>query len=179
MDKFELQSWLQELLEAGELDRAVLELEEKLLELSNSPFQEILRLKFTNSPQAIADVIDRFIERESDRFKVEAVYTETNGFAYNPNCWWFSFFAYQKYGGLEDHDWLSGWNSLDRDDELLQLTGMESLQRIYQNLMDGEFDSPAEKSGALWDEARVLCTLLVVCRFQLLIREAAQHCLRL
>ena len=48
MDKFEVQNWLEELLKAGELDRAVLHLEEKLLELPDSPFHEILRLKFTN-----------------------------------------------------------------------------------------------------------------------------------
>lgn len=129
--------------------------------LPESPFHLIKALHFTNSPQAVAAYYDDFIEGESKRMSVQAIYTETNGFEINPDLWFCDVFAYDIDGGQEDDDWLCDWKSEDYDS--LPLTGMEDLQEVY--------DSPAFSEES-YEEACSVASLFVVIRFQQLIQRA-------
>lgn len=122
-----------------------------------SPFHLVLESDFSNDPRDIAAEFDAFFERESERMTVAAIYTETNGFDINPDCWYFDLFGYASDGGLDDLDWIADWQS-DSWPECT-LTGMEDLQKVYE-------------STKLGSEAAYLSSLLVVIRFQKLIFAA-------
>ena len=119
-----------------------------------SPFQKVLELEFSNSVDDIAKSFNEFFRRESTRFNVTAIYTETNEFDINPDRWFFDLFAYDADGGLDDLDWISDWQS--KDWPSITLTGMEDLQAIYA-------------SENLDEEIVDLASLLVVVKFQRLI----------
>lgn len=162
MEWFKAAAELAPRVRAGDTLAAVARLTETLKTLPPGPFHRVLQLDFTNEPQDVAAHFDRFIRAQP--FKVAAVYTETNGFDINPDCWYFSLFAYRAYGGHEDYDWLSGWDSDEIPDVVL--TGMEPLQAIY--------DSPAFEDEA-HEVVAGYCSLLVVCKFQDLIRRSIPH----
>ncbi len=89
------------------------------------------------------------------------MYTETNGFDINPDLWYFEMSSYNNYGGHENHDWLAYHKG--RSDDQITLTGMESLQKVYD-------------SDALQDESAsdliYHVSLLVVLKFQHLIQKS-------
>ena len=85
-----------------------------------------------------------------------------NGFDINPDRWFFDVFAYTEYGGHDDHDWIADWQSESYDD--MTITGLEQLQEVYA--------SPAFRDKRFTD-ASYLAGLLVVTKFQDLIRRAA------
>jgi hypothetical protein len=70
-------------------------------------------------------------------------------------------FAFDSYGGHEDYDWLSDWQSGDYPS--MTLIGMEKLQKVY--------DSDSFHNNE-YDEASGYCSFMVVLRFQQLIRES-------
>lgn len=135
----------------------------RLKELPHSPFHTILDLGITNDPTDVAQYFDEFF-REQPKDKIQAAYTEMNGFDINPQLWWCSPFAYQQYGGHEDYDWLSNWQSDDYD--YLTITGLESLQDVYASDASGNND---------FSDARDVTSLLVVIKFQDLIHRAAEQ----
>jgi len=124
---------------------------------AHSPFHLVLESDFTNEPADIAADFDAFLERESERMPVAAIYTEMNGFDINPDRWYFDLFGYTSDGGLDDPDWISDWQSASWPDRTL--TGMEELQAVYA-------------SADLGSDAAYLASLLVVIRFQKLIHAA-------
>lgn len=119
-------------------------------------------LDFDNDPEEIARHFDRFIGRQAQSFEVRAVYTETNGFDINPDCWFFDVFAHDHYGGHEDYDWLSDWQS--GPFAQMRLTGMETLQGIYAS---DAFTLPENRDPS------GISSLYVVVRFQALIQRSA------
>jgi hypothetical protein len=145
----------------GDTEAAVARVSEVLQSLPLSPFHRILDLHFTNRPEDVAAHFDSFIRAQKAKFKLGAVYTETNGFDINPDRWYFDLFAYRKYGGSDDYDWLSDWDSEDYPG--LTLTGLEVLQAVY--------DSDAFQDET-FEQAREFCSLLVVSKFQDLVRRS-------
>jgi hypothetical protein len=160
---FELQRQLTPVLRAGDLAQCERAVSKHLAALPKSPFHAILNLGITNSPQEVAGYFDNFI-RQQPAAKVKAVYTEMNGFDINTDLWFCSPFAYQKFGGHDDYDWLSNWQSGEFDD--LPITGLEALQKVYAGkAFRDERYSDASDLTSLW----------VVIKFQDLIRRAAPH----
>lgn len=135
---------------------------EGLYHLPPSPFHIALDLNFTNPPGDVASHFDAFFRQEAQRFEIAAAYTEMNGFDINPDRWYLDVFAYESYGGQDDLDWISDWQSDSFPD--LTLTGMEELQEV--------FASPAFDQPEFRDAAYVV-DLLVVSRFQQLIQRSA------
>jgi hypothetical protein len=159
---FAMQDQLAPTLRRGDLSACEQAVVGQLTGLPGCPFHVILELEITNSPDNVAAYFDRFFINEGKRFEVQAAYTETNGFSINPDRWFFSPFAFRKYGGLDSFDWLSDWQSEDFPD--MTITGLEPLQAVYA-------------SDAFRDEAHVdardVASLLVVIKFQNLILRAA------
>ena len=166
MDRFDLERELETRARTGETDFCANRVTEIMRSLPKGPFHLVLDLDFTNPPEAIGKHFDAFLETQA--FAPAAVYTETNGFCINPDRWFFDVFAYKAYGGHDDYDWLSAWDSGRFPD--MTLTGMERLQHVYA--------SDAFHDRAL-GKACDLCTLLVKIRFQDLIRRSIHWMRRL
>jgi hypothetical protein len=158
---FDIAEELSPRIKEGDAQAAVKRASEVLRSLPPSPFHQVLDLDFTNPPESVAEHFDHFLRTQKSSFKVGAVYTETNGFDINPDRWYFDLFAYREYGGHEDYDWLSGWDSEAFPD--MTLTWLEAVQAV--------FDSDAFRDKA-YRESCEFCSLVVVTKFQDLIRRS-------
>ena len=164
---FELQDQLTPILRVGDLAQCDRIVSSRLAALPQSPFHSILNLAITASPTDVAGFFDEFF-RQQPSGKVKAAYTEMNGFDINTDLWFCTPFAYKRYGGHDDYDWLSDWQSEDFNH--LVIEGLELLQQAYASdaFRDERFD-----------DACSVTSLLVVIRFQDLIRRAAARMLLL
>lgn len=161
MDWLKLSDKLEPHLRKGDLDFCMRSVAEALRALPESPFHQVIGLRFTNKPKKIAAYFKQFIRQESKRFSIKAIYTETNGFDINPDRWFFGLCAFDCYGGHEDFDWLCDFQSGSYPS--MTLVGMEALQQVY--------DSDAFYNDK-YEQARGYCSLLVVLKFQDLIRQS-------
>jgi hypothetical protein len=164
MSTFELEKELLPVLRAGDLDHCEHTVVSKLKTLPRSPYHIALELSIADPPDDVAKYFDEFF-RKIPTGKAKAAYAEMNGFAINPGMWWFSPFAFAEYGGHDDYDWLSDWQ-LDDGDRCYQIMGLEQLQEVYAS------DANSDEK---FTEARELTDLLVVIKFQDLIRRSAPH----
>src|SRR5262245_50885156 len=106
---FELQDQLAPILRAGNLPQCERTVAARLAALPRSPFHIVLDLSITSDPKEIAAGFDEFFQQMSESFTIGAAYTEMNGFDINTDLWFCQPFAYERYGGREDYDWLSDW----------------------------------------------------------------------
>jgi hypothetical protein len=162
-ESLEFQIELEPTLRAGDLDTCSKRVIEVLRKIPTSPFHIVIDLDFTNPLKQIAGYFSEFIEAESEHLKIKAVYTEMMGFYINTDVWGFDPFAYSIYGGHDDYDWLSDWDSDDFRE--MVLTGMEKLQRAYEPFVLKDLGS--------YSDAKAFSDLLVVIKFQKLISKAA------
>jgi len=140
-----------------------------LAELEHTPYHKVVALQFTNSPSLLAAHFDQCFSVETRGFMIRAAYTEMNGFDINPNRWYGNVFLYQSYGGHADYDWLAYPDAADFPD--FTLTGMEPLQEVFAASVG--FDRFGRPSSPWLSDARAICGLTVVTRFQQLIKRAA------
>lgn len=152
---------LRPVLLAGHVEKCERTVEAALIALPASPFHCLLSLSIENSPAEVAAYFDEFFALQP-RDQIQAAYTEMNGFDINPDLWYCSPFAYATYGGHDDYDWLSDWQSDDFD--ILPIVGLETLQSVYAS---DAFE------GTQYRAASDVASLLVVVRFQSLIKRAA------
>ena len=150
-------------LHAGDTARCERTVAERLAPLPQSPFHIAIDLSITNTPTDIAAHFDGFFRQETARYKIGATYTEMNGFDINPDRWFFDVFTFTEYGG-HDYDWLSDRQSESYED--MTIMGLEPLQEV--------FASPAFRDKQ-FNDANYIAGLLVVTKFQDLIRRAARH----
>ncbi len=161
---FELQDQLAPVLRAGDLAQCQRVVSGRLAQLPGSPFHIILNLRITTDPRSVAAGFDEFFQQVGASFRIGAAYTEMNGFDINTDLWFCQPFAYERYGGHDDYDWLSDWQG--ETEGGITIEGLESLQEVYA----GEAFRDERFKDARW-----VTSLLVVIRFQDLIRRAAQH----
>jgi hypothetical protein len=161
---FKLQNDLEPALRAGNLAHCEQTVAQALSTLPQSPFHCILNLSITNPVEEVADYFDAFFREEAPPQKVGAVYTEMNGFDINPDRWYFEAIAFAEYGGHDDYDWLadSQWQACGDQN----ITGLEPLQDVYAS---DAFHNEEYK------DASYIAALLVVIKFQDLIRRTAPH----
>lgn len=148
-------------LKKGDIEGCIDRVSGELSKLSNSPFSKVMELDFSNNPKDVADCFQSILSQYGEQTDIKALYTETNGLDINPDQWYFEIFGYSSYGGLEDLDWLSDWQAESENGWVL--TGMESLQEVYASDAFGKSE---------FDKARELTSLLVVLKFQKLIRNS-------
>jgi hypothetical protein len=147
---FDIAKELSPSVKAGNTQVAVTRVAEVLSTLPSSPFHQILEIDFTNRPPDVAARFDGLLRAQKLNFELRAVYTETNGFDINPDRWYFDVFAYRAYGGHQDYDWLSNWESEPFPD--MTLTGLESLQAVYDSgaFRDKATGKPASSARCWW-----------------------------
>jgi hypothetical protein len=155
---------LESTLRSGDLEECERVVVERIRKLPRSPFDLSIDVNISNDPADAARSFDRFLDLETKRVKIAAAYAEMNGFYINPGLWFCDFFAYASYGGHDDYDWLSQWQS--GEFPRYPIRGMETLQAVYASARHGK------KSDS---EAEDMSSLLVVIRFQLFMKKAATH----
>jgi len=169
----ELESYLRR----GDLTYCINHVSQIIRELPDSPFHHVLAVDFTNDLVEVAGHFDRFVVEQRGEVPFAAIYTETNGFYINPDLWFFDIFLCPTHGGHDNYNWLSDCRTYYEPS--ITLTGMESLQQVYQQIEDSEIyrilsyggDPEVEQIRAAND----FSDLLVVLRFQDLIRRSAAH----
>lgn len=166
MDWMEIAAELYDPLREGDLDFCIDHVIGKLRQLPASPYHLVLDLVFMNDPVEVARHFDQFVAESKADSSLKAIYTEVNGFYSNPDRWFFELFGLPTYGGHERYDWLADWSA--RYDHEMTLTGMESLQSVYERF---KYDGQHGK-------VKGICDLLVVLRFQSLIQRSAVHMTR-
>jgi hypothetical protein len=159
---FEIQKELLPALRSGDLFHCEREVAKALTGLPGTPFHAILDLSIGNSPTSVAAHFDGFFHKESAHFKLGAAYCEISGFG--PGHWDFDVLAFTEYGGHDDYDWLARFASEYYPP--MRITGFELLQDAY---------SPAALRNSRYTDARLLAELVVVIKFQDLIRRAARQ----
>jgi len=147
----------------GEIGECIKRASEKLRELPENPFSEVLNLEFTNDLKEVANCFEQFIRNADNKFEINVLYTETNGFDINPDVWYFDIFGYVQHGGLDDLDWLADWQIESSGGFVL--TGMESLQSVYSSDAFGNSE---------YEIACEYASLLVVLKFQKLFQKSLQ-----
>ena len=149
----DLERELTPILRSGDTTTCELKIAQALEALPKSPFHVALDLSISTPSAEVAEFFDGFFQQEASHFKMEAAYTEMVG------LWNFNAFGYSQYGGHDDYEWLTDWQSRPYDD--MTLTGLEPLQEARY---DQEFR-----------EAYYVAHLLAIAKFQDLIRRAASQ----
>lgn len=163
----ELYHALVELVKNNQFEEALERLAAELAKREYADYQHSIEVDFTNDPADIGQTILEFIGFWRDSTEINAVYIEMNEFFGNPEHWYCEYFGYAQYPPYEgDISWLADYQT--DPSPPITLTGMESLQAIYQNHDDlSEFPSELVHTIELSD-------WIVTLKFMRLIRDAAQ-----
>jgi hypothetical protein len=140
-------------LQEGDLN-ACIEWADRMFDMvPKGPYHIVRDLDFTTCPQDTAKKFDEWILAQEAVRPFGSAYTETNGFGINPDQWHFQWFAYEAEVSGDDFDYL-GEGYISEDNDGVILTGMETLQAVYQ------------KRGIRNEEfARAICDCHVIFKF--------------
>lgn len=161
----ELSEKLKELLNNDMLEEAISAAENKLRLHSTTEFNKILGRNLLNLANDLADYINEFYTRINFRMPVKAIYCEMNGFTINTDCWFLTLFAFDKFGGTEDYDWLADWKIENYCEEGFVIQGYEDVQSVYENYLTTE-----KWKDQIQCDANEICALLVILRVQELLK---------
>ena len=162
---FELAEELNRLLTADKLEDAIKLTEDKLGQEGPTGFKIILGKNLLHLTESLTIYLDSFYRKTKDNIKVGAMYCEMNGFTINNDLWYLDAFAYDKFEGLDDLDWLADWEGENATQERFVLTGFEDLQNVYEEYMEKE-NYKDEKIQSSAD----ICELLIILRLQELLK---------
>lgn len=160
----ELSERLGELLKQNKVDEAILITEAKLRQHTKTDFNKILGRDLINLKEDFANYIDEFYKKINSHMTVKAIYCEMNGFTINPDLWFVDLFAFDKFGGTEDYDWLADWKQENYASGFI-IRGYEDLQAVYKSYVKKEkWKNEVENTG------HGICELLIVLRLQELMK---------
>ena len=125
---FELTKKLSELVKADQLAEAITFAEEKLRQQKQTDFNKIIGNDLLELRDPLADYLNAFYKSVKGRIKVKAMYCEMNGFTINPDQWFLDSFAFDKFGGTDDFDWLAEWEPENSTPDIFVISGYEALQ---------------------------------------------------
>lgn len=134
--------------------------------IRETPFHSVVGKNFLHHVDDVTDYLERFIRSAPADGPFAAVYCEINGFAINPDQWYFIAFGFLTAGEMKcrDWDWLASWDAESRP--AFVLTGMEKVQDAFANYY-------RRKTRPLYVEiAAELAEHLVTARFMELIAAA-------
>jgi len=166
---FELTEKLSELLKVDKLTEAITLTEDKLRQETKTDFNKILGKDLLQLSDSLADYLDSFYKSVKGRMKIQALYCEMNGFTINPDLWFLDSFAYDKFGGTDDFDWLADWEPENSTQDSFVIKGYEDLQGTYEKFMKDEKWKDQKETSA-----SDICELLIVLRLQELLKEAVK-----
>ena len=159
----EIYKVLDPLLAEHKLEEAINWTEAELKKMPPTDFHKIIGKNLNHLIPSLINWIDNFHERISKNITIKSIYCEMNGFTINPDLWFIDLFAFDKYLGLKDLEWVSDWedqNSTMSDSFIV--TGFEDLQKKYEE------DDRTDEEG----QASVFCEFLIVLRLQELFMNA-------
>ena len=162
MNAYDLQCKLEPTLFEGDIDSCISQVTDEINKLSASPFHVITEIDFNNTLTSVVKYFENFIYKENSKVTLKAIYAETNGFDINPDEWFFSLYGYDEF---ETRDGFDTGSDISISKNFVTLTGLEGLQKDYAS---DAFSDPA------YELAQELCSLLIVFKFQKLIRESAK-----
>jgi hypothetical protein len=162
---FELAEELNQLLIADKLEYAIKLTEDKLEQEGPTDFKIILGKNLLHLTESLTSYLDSFYKKTKNNIKVRAMYCEMNGFTINNDLWYLDAFAYDKFEGLDDLDWLADWEGENSTKERFVLTGFEDLQNVYEDYMEKE----NWKDEKIQSSANI-CELLIILRLQELLK---------
>lgn len=181
---FEFTDELQGLVHKRDFNSAVKLCEERLQNAPPSDFQLMIGRDMLGQSAELKAYIKEFVEhlssgkaksslvglfrKRSQIEKCNAIYCEMNGFSINPDRWFIDLFAYDKYGGVEDEDWLADFYS--ETSSSMTITGLEDLQAAFESYFKLD-DAEKKRLGDAFDN----CELLIVVRLQELMHKVAQE----
>lgn len=165
----ELTEKLGEFLKANKLTEAIVLAEDSLQRKTKTDFHKIAGKNLLALSAALADYLESFYKSVKGRIKIKAIYSEMNGFTINPEQWYLDSFAFDKFGGMDDLDWLADWEQENTTPDIFVIKGFEELQEVYERYMKEE-KWKDEKESAASD----ICELLIVLRLQELFKEAVK-----
>ena len=120
----------------GGLHECIAFLEEGMRSLKETPYHAVLGRNYLHHVQAAAAYIAGFFREATRDAPLGAMYFEMNGFAINPDQWYFDGSGYRKGGSVWDltwnTDWLSPWDVSTRHS--FTLSGLEGVQRAFGDL---------------------------------------------
>jgi hypothetical protein len=155
------------LIEGKCLDEAIKVVEASLWEIPRTPFHVVSKRDFLQNTSALADHLIGFYQTVGQAFEPAAIYCEMNGFTINPDLWYLDVFAYRKYGGSQDTDWLCRWDSARYPP--FELRGWRDVQKLYEHYV-GNPTAPVTIRFA-----KTVAEFLIVFRFcELVARAHAQ-----
>jgi hypothetical protein len=161
---FKTISELKPFLLEGNFEKGINILEEKLKLFPNAPVNSAIEINIKNNPIQAAAHIDLFIQMQSKRFEIKAIYLELNDFSINTDKWYFDLFAYDNYGGHEDYDWLSNWKSGEYPS--MKIKGLEKIQNVYKKEIE------LNKS---FSDVFALIDLIIIIKFQMYIKSSIKY----
>jgi hypothetical protein len=167
----ELDVWLRN----GDIAYCVEQVSKIIQARTQTPFHDVLDLKFANDTEAIATHFDLFFGNAKQvETPIAAIYTEMNEFDINPDRWYFTLFAYPKYGGTENYDWLAYFEETYPFN--ITLLGMEKIQEHHKTYLElSHKRDPNTPQDHNLEEVRGYCDLLVVLRFQEMIQQSVGY----
>jgi len=115
---------------AGNVASAITALEAFLAKQDANKFSCLLNESFSNSPSAVLDKLNSFIESNNEQFDVKALYLEMNGFGINYDEW---FFAPLPMTAIHQIPmiWNGAVTGQSPDEIQITLLGMESSQQAF------------------------------------------------
>lgn len=163
----DLATTVNELIQADDLDKAIQISEDELKKLSTTDFHKLIGWDLTPIADSFCDRINLFYNTAvKDIKKVEALYCEMNGFTINYDMWYVDFFAYTKFQGHEDYDWLAD-SDYDNYDLSTAFTGIEEILAVFKDYMENE-----KWDDELQEKSFEIVEIIVVLRLQQLFRQA-------
>ncbi len=156
-----------ELIKTDKLDEAIQIAENKLNGLPETDFNKLIGWDQTKDAELLADSILKFYKTAKKKIKkVDAIYGEMNGFTINYDLWYVEFFAFTKFQGFEDLDWLA---DSDYDDINLGVVfnDIDDVLAVFKDYMENE-----KWQDSLQEKAFEIAEILVILRLQEAFREA-------
>ncbi len=147
--------------------KAIHTAESKLKDLPVTDFHAVLGLSFTGQTAEVADWIELFFLKSSEKLIVKSLYFEMNEFDINTDEWYIDGFAFSKDDGLNpaDMEWLGDFETFAQVETgtLLSLHGFEKLQDAFEII---EPDSQQVQDAKDW------CEQIIIARYMELMHAA-------
>ena len=181
---FELADKLNEFLKDNKLEKAIDFAENELRQLPESAFHQALGKDLNHLTSNLSKYLTDFLDYSQRFYKgtkkgflqnifktqndtdksLKAIYCEMNGFTINYDLWFIDLFGFSFCNDLTDLDWLADFEY--SSEKSMTITGLESLQKVYQDYMDNEKWKDKEL-----EKASDICEFLIILRLQQLFKQ--------
>ena len=166
--EFDLEDEVKDLVEGKQIDKAIELAENELRKISITDFHKVLSRDFLHLTNELIEFISYFYEKAKKQIKVNALYSEMNGFTINYDLWFIQLFAFESCGGLDDTDWLADYE-FTLDNEAMVLQGFKDIQAVYEDYMKNE-----KWTDKNLERAMEICEIIIVLRLQELFKKSIE-----